>query len=426
MYGITSSGARFLPATEQKLCFPGKKWKYFIFGVMIQYIDRIFYLLSAGVVMRKKPVSWVRRAILIFFILFITFEAYLHQVKGGGPEGSPSIHALCPFGGLESLLTFLTTGNLLDKIYIGTLALFVVSVILAIVLRRSFCGWICPLGGLQEFFGLAGKKIVRKKFSIPAAADRYLRFLKYIVLLLILVMSWRTASLWFAPYDPWAAYGHISEGLPAVWKEFTVGFIILIISFVGSFFYDRFFCKYLCPMGACLGLVSLISPFRIKREESVCINCNRCTKICPVNIEVSKIRSVTSPECINCQECIGVCPKEGALVNEYTFAKGKKIKPLFTGIAALVIFFSGIGIASLTGNYNLLPPELSAAEGALDVDSLKGYMTLQEISNGIAMPLDEVYRRLGIPESVPSDIKVKDLSQYIDGFDFHEAQDKLK
>ena len=376
--------------------------------------------------MKKKPVTVVRRAFLIFFILFITFEAYQHQVKGGGPEGSPSIHALCPFGGLESLLTFLMTGKLLDKIYFGTLALFIVSIILAIILRRSFCGWICPLGGLQEFFGLAGKKILRKNFSMPAAIDKYLRFLKYIVLLLIIVMSWRTASLWFAPYDPWAAYGHLSEGIPSVWKEFTVGFIILILSLIGSFFYDRFFCKYLCPMGACLGLISLISPFRIKREESVCINCNQCTKICPVHINVSKIRTVTTPECINCQQCTEVCPKEGALINEYTFAKGKKIKPVIIGLGTLIIFFSGIGIASLTGNYNLLPPEISKTAGTLEVDSLKGYMTLKDISIGIGMPLAEVYRRLGIPESVPPDTRAKDLSQYIEGFEFHEAQKKLK
>jgi polyferredoxin len=376
--------------------------------------------------MKKKPVTVVRRALLLFFILFITFEAYLHQVKGGGPEGSPSIHALCPFGGLESLLTFLTTGKLLDKIYIGTLALFVVSVILAVILRRSFCGWICPLGGLQEFFGLAGKKILRKKLSIPTAIDKYLRFLKYIVLLLIIILSWRTASLWFAPYDPWAAYGHLSEGIPSVWKEFTVGFIILILSLIGSFFYDRFFCKYLCPMGACLGLVSLISPFRIKREESVCINCNQCTKICPVHINVSKIRTVTTPECINCQQCTEACPKEGALINEYSFAKGRKIKPLIIGLGTLIIFFSGIGIASLTGNYNLLPPEISETAGTLEADSLKGYMTLQDISIGIGMPLEDVYRRLGIPESVPPDTRAKDLSQYIEGFEFHEAQKKLK
>ncbi len=376
--------------------------------------------------MKKKTISLVRRIILIFFILFITVEAYQHQVKGGGPEGSPSIHALCPFGGLESLLTFLSTGKLLDKIYLGTLSLFIVSVILAIIFRRSFCGWICPFGGLQEFFGLAGKKILRRKFYIPAAVDRYLRFLKYLVLFLILMMTWKTATLWFAPYDPWAAYGHLSEGLISVWKEFAVGLIILCISFIGSFFYDRFFCKYLCPMGAFLSIVSFISPFKIKRVESVCIHCNRCTKVCPVNIKVSQMRFVTSPECINCQECTAVCPKEGALVNEYIFFKGRKVKPLIVGLAALVIFFAGIGISSLTGNYRLLPPEMSVATGSLTVDSLKGYMTLEEISNGINIPLDEVYKRLEIPESVPSDIMVKNIGQYVEGFDFHEAQTKLK
>jgi polyferredoxin len=214
--------------------------------------------------MKSKILTKTRLLILAVIVVFISDEAYMHQVKGGGPDGSPSIHALCPYGGLESLYTVFTSGTFIDKIYSGTLVLFLVSVITALFFRRGFCGWICPLGGLQEFIARLGRKIMGRQLVMPIKVDKILRYLKYVVLVVTAVFAWKTATMWMSPYDPWAAYGHLGEGLPAVWKEFSIGFIILIVTFIGSFFYDRFFCKYLCPMGGFLGLISKLSPFKSK------------------------------------------------------------------------------------------------------------------------------------------------------------------
>lgn len=178
-------------------------------------------------------------------------------------------------------------------------------------------------------------------------------------------------------------------------------------------------------MGGFLGLISKLSPFKIKRNKDICIDCNICSKSCPVNIDVAKINEVTSMECINCQECTAACPKEGALTNSFSFADKKMIKPIAVGILLLAVYFGGVGIAKISGSFSLLPEPITEETVITDAESLRGYMTLSEISNATKIDLDDIYTRMGISAEVPSDTKAKELSQYIPGFDFHEAAEKL-
>jgi len=381
--------------------------------------------------MKKKTITLPRLIILAALLIYISFEAYMHQVKGGGPDGAASIHALCPYGGLESLYTIFTADTFIDKLYSGTFVLFAVTIILAVIFRRAFCGWLCPLGGIQEFIGRLGRKMLGKQLVMPVKADKYLRYLKYVVLIMTAAAAWGTASIWMSPYDPWAAYGHLGEGLSAVWNEFAVGLIILIITAAGSFFYDRFFCKYLCPMGAFLGIISKISPFKIQRDPDICINCNLCTKACMMNIDVAKAEMVNTAECINCQECTDACPREGALTNKFSFKKinaDKKsnLKPLQVGIIILLIYFGGIGISAVAGLYNLRPTPITAETVIADPDQLKGYMTISEVSSAMGLPLDEIYKRLEIPRDLSADTTMKEISQAVPGFDFHTARENLR
>ncbi|MBC8059147.1 MAG: 4Fe-4S binding protein, partial [Clostridiaceae bacterium] len=199
----------------------------------------------------NKYVKYLRWVLLGFFLIMVTRETYLHQIQGGGV--APSIHALCPYGGLETLYSLVFGGTFLQKIFSGTMILLEITLVLALVFRRSFCGLICPFGALQEFFGIIGKKIFRKRFIMPWRIDKPLRYLKYFVLVVTIYFAWKTAGLWMDPYDPWAAYGHVTAGFNSLTTEYLIGTITLIIILVGSLLYDRFFCKYLCPMGAVYG-----------------------------------------------------------------------------------------------------------------------------------------------------------------------------
>jgi polyferredoxin len=368
----------------------------------------------------NKILKKLRYILLAIFLVHSTVEAYLHQLLGGGK--SPSIHALCPYGGLESLYSLAFGGTFIEKIFSATFIILIITVIIALIFRRSFCGLICPFGALQEFFGLIGKKIFKKRLIVPEKIDKPLRYLKYIVLLFTLFLAWKTAGLWVSPYDPWAAYGHVSAGIESLIEESLIGFIILIVTIVGSLLYDRFFCKYLCPMGAFYGIISKLSPSKITRNEDICINCGLCNKNCPVNIKVSELKEIKSAECIDCQNCILSCPKNNTL--EFK-VKNKSIKPAFVALIVFLIFFGGIGIANLMGIYEIIPPPITS-ETKMTAEEIKGYMTIEEVSVGLKIDLNEVYKKLEIPTSIPKDTKLKEISNTIPDFDVEAAREKLK
>jgi len=368
----------------------------------------------------KKVTKFIRWVLLASFLILITIQAFLHQVNGGGV--SPSIHALCPYGGLESLYSVIFSGTFVQKIFIGTMTLLAITLLLSIFFRRSFCGLICPFGALQEFFSLLGKKIFGKRFIISSKIDKPLRYLKYLVLIITIFFAWKTAGLWMDPYDPWAAYGHLTGELSSLTSEYLIALILLILVVIGSMLFDRFFCKYLCPMGAVYGIISKISPSRITRNKEKCVNCNLCSKNCPVNIDVANCDKVTSAECIGCQSCVLSCPKKDAL--EYK-TLGKSMKPLTVIIIVIAIFFGGLLASKSVGLFNLLPKAITTGT-KLSVEEIKGYMTLKDVSTGTGIEIKKLYEKLGIPDSVPADTKLKEVKNFVDGFEVEAAKEKLE
>lgn len=370
---------------------------------------------------KDKFTRGLRITILLGLLVYITYEAYIHQILGGGK--APSVHALCPFGALESLYTLLFMGSFIQKIYSGTVVLLVLTVVIAILFRRSFCGLLCPFGALQELFGRLGRITFKKPMLMPAFLDKPLRYLKYVILLLTLGMAWHYGTLWMSPYDPYSAYSHLSAFTKAVKEDpFTIiGFILLAITILGSFLYDRFFCKYLCPAGAFYGIVGKISPTKIERNDDLCIHCKKCNKFCPVNIDVEKSEKVVSAECINCNECVLVCPKKGALEIK---TAGKTVHPLIFLIVVIGIFFGTILIAKATDNYQILPSELKKGQ-VISISKIKGYYTLEEASVATGLSLQEIYKKLGIPENISKDTQLKEISNKIKGFDLDKAKERL-
>ena len=136
-------------------------------------------------------------------------------------------------------------------------------------------------GWIQELPARLGKWLFKKRFTVPLAIDKPLRYLKYVVLFAALYFTWKMADLVISPYDPFAAYAHIPAGFVSVIDEYLIGAIILFGTFVLSFFYDRVFCKYLCPMGAFLGIFSKISSYKIKRDEEPALTATNAQKHVP-------------------------------------------------------------------------------------------------------------------------------------------------
>jgi polyferredoxin len=384
----------------------------------------------------SRILRWVTLGSFLAFVLAATLLHTLGYV-------APSIHAICPYGGLESTLSLLAVGTFLKKIVIGTFVLFGTTAALALILRRSFCGQICAFGGLQEFFGKIGKKLFKQRPVVPQKLDKVLRYLKYVVLAVTVAMAWITGELWITPYDPFNALGHLAD-FNALITSYLVGFIILVISLLGSIHYDRFFCKYLCPAGAFYGLIGKASPYAVRVNADACIRCGKCNKACPMNVEVMDVKNgrVTSLECINCNECINVCPVQGAIHTGFT--KKARIHPIVATVLALLLFLVPIGVAAATGNMQLLPNKYvgvswgtpAEAEGGGNggegegeetetseseeesYDAINGYapsdlrgsLTLEQTASMLNLPLDEVYTRLGLPADYPSGATLKDAA----------------
>jgi polyferredoxin len=368
----------------------------------------------------NKTARWLRLLAITGLLAWVTWESYLHQVLGGGK--APSVHALCPFGALESLYTLLFLGTYVQKIYSGTMVLLVLTVVITILFRRSFCGLLCPFGALQELFGLLGQKIFKKRLVVPLKLDRPLRYLKYAALALTLVMAWFYGKLWMAPYDPYSAYSHITVIAATIAEDplSVVGFVLLAVTLLGSILYDRFFCKYLCPMGIFYGIIGKISPTIVERNDDLCIHCKSCNKACPVNIDVEKAVKVTSIECINCNECVLVCPKKGAL--EVKTAK-KAVHPLAILLIVVGLFFGTIWAAQATGNYQVMPSTLKEGE-IISITEVKGFFTIEDAAIATGLSLEEVYEILGIPKNVPKSTTFKEISNVAPGYDFDAAKAK--
>lgn len=365
---------------------------------------------------KTTPVQIVRRATLGVSLVGLIALTVLHQRM----QGIPSIDALDPFGGLETFLKFLAGGEYIKKIEPGNIVMLGGIVALGVVLSRFFCGWFCAFGALQGVFGWLGKKIFRRRFIMPAKVDRVLRWLKYPVLVAIVYFTWRTGELIIRPYDPLAAFGHLSAGLGAVWAEFAVGFILLVAVLVLSMLYERAFCKYVCPLGAVNAILGRVPIFRIKRTASTCISCSACDKACPMNVDVSRPDAVGSPECVSCMECVTACPTKKDTLNATIV--GKRVK-LWTVVAiGFGIFVGAAAIGQATGMLRFSAQSLKerAELGALAVEDIKGSSTYAMVADSFGIELERLYRTVGVdPRLVPADAMIKDTGRLagIDGFE---------
>lgn len=361
----------------------------------------------------------IRHGVMVFFFLFLLRVAYHHMVLGGGPNGTPSVEAYCPFGGIETMYQFVTTGGFVRRIEPSALILMAAVVLLTIVASRGFCGWICPFGSLQEWIGILGRKLLGKRFNPTGTWDRALRPFKYIVLVTIVTLTWWTGSLVFRDYDPFLAFFHLGDHL----EELKWAYSILGIVLVGSLFIERFFCKYACPLGAVIGVLGKIGITRIERDTQDCKECNLCQKRCPAHVEFLPHTVIRSAECNHCLDCVVDCPKPNVLS-----VRGLKLRFSHATYAVVLLggFFGLIGISQLSGKWQTKPERLVATDnqGILDAGAIRGWMSLREISTSYGIPLEQLYRGTGLPSTVPPDTRINKVGEeFKEGFTPESARE---
>lgn len=254
--------------------------------------------------MKYKKGIKIRILIQIFFFVLIAGIAVNHALveSGGGIKllSAASLHSICPFGGVVTIYQYFTSGTFVKKIHESSFILMIIAFIAAFGFGPIFCGWVCPLGTIQEFVSKIGKKIFKRKHNnfIPYSIDKYLRFLRYGVLAWVLYMTAISGKLVFQDIDPYYALFNFWTSEVAI-----SGIIVLVIVLLSSLFIERPWCKYVCPYGAILGITNLFRVFKIRRNSSKCISCGACDKNCPMNIKVSEKEVVRNHQCISCMKC---------------------------------------------------------------------------------------------------------------------------
>jgi polyferredoxin len=292
---------------------------------------------------------WVRH--------FETSGASTYVNRPAGVEG------WLPIAGMMNLKYFVVTGHV-PALHPAAMFLLITFLSIAFLFRKAFCSWLCPVGTLSEYLGKFGKRLFGRNFHLARWADIPLRGLKY---LLLGFFVWAVSSMSASAIAAFmrSPYGVVADVKMLNFFRFIgeTGLIVLGVLVVLSVLVQNFWCRYLCPYGALLGITSLLSPMKIRRNTATCIDCAKCAKACPSSLPVDKLVTIKSAECTGCLECVAVCPAEGALrmgLPELVAPRVPSTKRMPTwafaaGVAAL--FVGIVGFAKTEGYWKSNIPE---------------------------------------------------------------------
>ena len=376
----------------------------------------------------KKKVSVIIPIIQLFFFILVALIVTNHTLAERGLKipylSSMSIHAICPFGGVESLYTYITTGAFVRMIHSSSLVLMLIVFILTLGFGAIFCGWICPLGTFQAFTSKIGNKLFKNKYNyiIPTKLDRKLRYLRYAVLLWILYITAVTSKLVFSDYCPYSALFNLWSGNIAIGGGIIL-FAIVLLSLIS----ERPFCKYGCPYGALLGLGNRIRLFKLRRDSKLCSSCGICNSVCPMNIKISDKDIVKDHQCISCMKCTSqeACPIDNALAFTLNKKQPIPLNQLTIGIITFVLMFGGIALAInlyvWKTSSNRQPARFTKGEfiGEYNPADIRGSYTLGNTSEYFNIPLEDLAMAFDIPLEYAYNLRHGDLEEI-----YHELDDR--
>ncbi len=304
-----------------------------------------------------KPFPW-RHAVQAAFLglcAWIGVEFHLFMTWCADPANAayvphpPGAEAFLPISALLSLKYWILTGRICE-LHPAGFFVFVAVLLVALLLRKAFCAWICPVGTLGELLERLGARILPRRFAPPRWVDLPLRGLKY---LLLAFFAWTTlrmdlpalGAFLYSPFNAAADlrmydfFAHISP------TTFTV---IALLALLGLAV-ENAWCRYLCPYGALLGLLAFASPLKIRREAATCTGCRKCTRACPARIQVHAVRTVRTDDCSACYRCVAACPEKATLRMN---APGGRAVPTWLFAVLVLALFGGVtGFAMATGQW---------------------------------------------------------------------------
>jgi polyferredoxin len=313
---------------------------------------------------KSDDTQLVRRSFQAAFLLlnlwigarFYVFVRYFEMGGHGAWVPRPAgVEGWLPIAGLMTLKQALLTAHIPD-IHPAAMFLLVAFASMSLLFRKSFCSWLCPVGTISEWLWQGGRETFGRSFALPRWLDVPLRSLKYVLLGLFLYAVGSMSAADIAAFMR-APYGLIADVkmLDFFRALGSTAALVIAVLVVASVFVQNVWCRYLCPYGALMGLVSLFSPTRIRRDADACIDCGKCARACPSRLPVDTRPSVRSAECTACLECVSACPVRGAL--DLAAPRRRPVAGWVVGIGIAVLFLGVVGYAKLSGHWHTNIPD---------------------------------------------------------------------
>jgi len=312
-------------------------------------VQSVFVLLNA----------WLGIQFYLWVLFFERGGVGLEVPRPAGAEG------WLPIAGLMNFKSFVLTGRV-PAIHPAAMFLFMAFLAMSLLAKKSFCSWLCPVGTLSEVLAGIGKKVFGRNLHLPRWADLPLRGLKYLLLgfFVLIIGSMSAAAITEFMHTP---YGLIADvKMLNFFREMSqTAMIVLAALFLLSILVENFWCRYLCPYGALMGLASLPSPLKIRRNPQACIECAKCARACPAALPVDKLVKIRSVECTACMACIASCPADGALRFSLAAGRGsaatqprfrRAVTPLALAAIIAIIFLGTVLVARATNHWQTNVP----------------------------------------------------------------------
>ncbi len=293
------------------------------------------------------------------FCLYIGWQFYSFYLwtQGAGPyvPRPSAVEAFLPIGALVSLKRLVLTGQW-DMIHPAGLSFFIGVLVTSLLFRRGFCAYVCPIGLLNDGLAWLGK-VTRVRVKLPRFLHLVLLSLKYVVLAFFVWIILIKMDLGAINSFLMSPYNLTVDGRMLLFflHPSTTSLLVIAAIVVLSIIFKHFWCTYLCPYGALLGILSILSPVLIRREEGKCKHCKRCQESCPSSIRVWEKETVRVPECIGCLECLDSCPEKGCL--GLSFLGRKRIPWWIMPLGVVGLMMLAWGLASLTGHWHTIIPD---------------------------------------------------------------------
>ncbi len=307
----------------------------------------------------KNDTQFFRSSVQAAFVLLclwigIEFHLFMKWGMSGGleqyVERPAGVEGFLPISALMGLLHWIYSGTL-NAIHPAGTVILIGFIAVGFMMKKAFCSWMCPIGTLSESLWMLGQKLFKRNFTVWRWLDYPLRSLKYF-LLFFFVYAIGTMSVFDLETFINSPYNKVADiKMYLFFAEITPFALYTILGLMtASIFIKNFWCRFLCPYGALLGLSGMLAPFRITRIKESCVDCELCTKVCPSNIKVHQLGQVWSDECTSCMRCVEECPVKETLVLR-TKERSATVAPWVFGVLVVGTFVAVTGLGMLTGHW---------------------------------------------------------------------------